>query len=299
MAVSDPIGAQSVSRPSVVFIHGQPGSGADWARLQEELGSAFETFAPDRPGWARNQAAAAGVAANADWLAAAIGDSALPVPAVLVGHSWGGGVALEVAMRHPEVVGALVLIGSVGVANALSTFDRVLAVDAVGHQVIRAGTASVRRGRRAAKRFSNRPLVGRSLDWLSRSPTIRALAWVDEQPLTARERESFLVEQKALLAETRLLEARLGLVNLPTAVLHGSLDRIVSREATTRLAGLIPGAEWIELPGEGHLVPIERPEAVAPVIARYAALLSAPAPGDASSLRHAQPAPGDGAGSRG
>ncbi len=68
----------------------------------------------------------------------------------VVGHSLGGGVALKLALMYPERVGALVLVGSVGVGEALSGFDRLLAVPMVGKR------DSSHRGGRPAPRPDHR-----------------------------------------------------------------------------------------------------------------------------------------------
>lgn len=236
------------------------------------LDGRFSVLAPDRPGWGDNSLPPTDLAGNADWMAGEIEAWGAPLPVTVVGHSLGGGIALAIALDRPDLVGALILVGSVGVQMALSAFDRVLAVPRLGHSVIRAGVASVRSGRRAAERLSGLPVVRHLTATLGQSPAVRALAWLDTQPITERARSSFIVEQRALLADTPSLERRLGLVGVPTAVVHGSLDHIVGRDATRLLACLIPGAEWVSVPGEGHLLPIASPETIAPLVERYARL---------------------------
>ncbi|HEV8065316.1 MAG TPA: alpha/beta hydrolase [Acidimicrobiales bacterium] len=256
----------------IVFIHGQPGSSEDWGPLSELLEGRYRLLAPDRPGWGANQEEATSLAGNAAWLAERIETWGAALPVTVVGHSLGGGIAVLLALDHPELVKSLVLLGSVGVDLALNSFDRILAVPTLGHTVIRAGVASVRSGRRAVGRLSAVAGGRQITERMGHSPTLRALAWLDTQPVTERARRSFIVEQQALLAETPSIQRRLGVLKVPTAVVHGSLDRIVSGEATRLLAELIPGAEWVLLAGEGHLVPVERPDKIVPLIDRYAEL---------------------------
>ena len=162
-----------------------------------------------------------------------------------------------------ERVGALVLVGSVGVAGALSGFDRLLTVPMVGDGILRAGVAATRRALIAATRYSERhpgtrlaPKVGRRAH--------RPAAGIGDgsRPLVGRGRQSFLVEQRALVAETPGLERALCRIAVPTAVVNGASDRIVPSSAARSLAERIPGAELVVVAG-GHLLPFDHPDLVA------------------------------------
>ena len=102
-------------------------------------------------------------------------------------------------------------------------------------------------------------------------PTLQAAIGSDGRPIVGRSRQSFLVEQRALLAETPGLEAELGRIAVPTAVVTGASDRIVPVSAARTLAGRIPGAELLVVIG-GHLLPFERPDKLAEIVRRYSAL---------------------------
>ena len=168
----------------------------------------------------------------------------------------------------PERVGALVLIGSVGVAGALSGFDRLLAVPMVGTGSSVPGSlpcAAASSPPRATPSVTRAPASRRR--W-RRFPTLRAVIGRTAGRSCGRSRQSFLVEQRALLAETPALERRLA---------HRGPDR--SRDGRHRttscpprrhapLAGRIPGAELIVMAG-GHLLPFERPEMIAAIVRRY------------------------------
>ena len=54
---------------------------------------------------------------------------------------------------------------------------------------------------------------------------------------------------------------------MPTTVVHGAEDPLIPVRNGMRLAQLIPGARYVELPGVGHLVPYEAPDASLAVIA--------------------------------
>ncbi|MHB1508602.1 MAG: alpha/beta fold hydrolase [Acidimicrobiales bacterium] len=257
---------------SVLLIHGQPGLGADWCQLAGLLARDHRVVAPDRPGWGGDETEATGLRGNAAALAGVVETCALPPPLTVVGHSLGGGIAIALALERPDLVGSLVLVGSVGVDQAINRFDRLLAVPAVGGPAIRVGLAMIRSGVSAATRLTRSgggaPLSRR----IGRLAMVRSLLWVAAQPIGARARSSFLIEQRALLEETPTIELALGHLDVPVAVVHGTADRIVSPAAARLLAGRIPGAELVWLKGQGHLVPFERPELVVPIIRRYSAI---------------------------
>jgi pimeloyl-ACP methyl ester carboxylesterase len=92
------------------------------------------------------------------------------------------------------------------------------------------------------------------------------------KPMTDRQRRSFLVEQRALIDETPSIERRLPLLSVPTVVVHGTSDHIVPLGAARILAAAIPGAELSLAPGQGHMMPFERPDLIAALVRRYSAL---------------------------
>jgi len=104
----------------VLFIHGSgPGvsAWANWRLVLPELERSYRVLAPDMVGFGftdRPENAAYDIDA---WVAQAVGLlNALNLPkAHIVGNSFGGAIALAMATRHPERVGRLVLMGSVGV----------------------------------------------------------------------------------------------------------------------------------------------------------------------------------------
>ncbi len=259
--------------PVVVLVHGQPGAGADWVALANLLSGDHRVLAPDRPGWGSDARGAMGIAANAVVLEELLDDAGAGSPVTVVGHSLGGGVALELALKHPERVGALVLVGSVGVAESLSGFDRLLAVPVLGNGILRAGVATLRRALIAATHLSERHPGTRVANMVSVLPTVQAAIGTDGRPIVGRSRQSFLVEQRALLAETPELERSLCRIAVPTAVVTGASDHVVPVSAARSLAGRVPGAELVVIAG-GHLLPFDQPERIAEVVRRYSALAS-------------------------
>jgi len=103
---------------TIVGIHGTPGSANAWQKLmaEERIQNHFNFVALDRPGWGQSQSLNKQVYPSfqdqADVMMSAFEQMALKAPVVLVAHSWGGPVALELAARFPNTIDGLILIAS-------------------------------------------------------------------------------------------------------------------------------------------------------------------------------------------
>jgi pimeloyl-ACP methyl ester carboxylesterase len=98
-------------RPTIVFLHGTRLTGAQWAVQVAALGDEFLCLAPDILGHGLAADIPFTLAGAADAVATTI-ETEASGPAILVGLSLGGYVAMEVAARWPERVAGLVLAGS-------------------------------------------------------------------------------------------------------------------------------------------------------------------------------------------
>lgn len=271
-APSVPIDVGS-GRP-VLLIHGQPGSGTDWWPLAGELRSQFRVIAPDRPGWGSHPRPATTLTGNAEALVRMLSLRGVEDgPVLAVGHSLGGGIALELALSRPDLVGGLVLIASVGVQAAVTGMDRLLAVPLVGDGVLRAGGATLRRAASLAKKISRLSQAEPLVEQATRLAAVRAFLAEGDRPMGGRDRRSFLVEQRALIEETPSIERRISSLRVPCAVIQGTADHIVSPQAARDLAGAIPGAELLSYKAAGHRLPFEQPEVIAAAVRRYSALM--------------------------
>ncbi len=108
----------------LIAIHGSPGSQADFATLSPELCDEFTVYEVEMPGFGESPPVPGhwGYAASADALAEAIFAMGLADPKpVVLGFSWGGGVAIALGAEYPELVSGLVLLAGVGVPDGLHT----------------------------------------------------------------------------------------------------------------------------------------------------------------------------------
>src|SRR5262245_61699566 len=98
--------------PPVVLLHGMPGTHLDFAGVVEAL-PGRHTVAVDRPGYGWSQGGPLDYQAQIALIPTLLDALGLG-RAVLAGHSFGGLVALGVAVRHPETVAGLALIAPSG-----------------------------------------------------------------------------------------------------------------------------------------------------------------------------------------
>ena len=263
-------GSGGVLKRPVLLVHGQPGLGADWAAVTARLGPGADVLAPDRPGYGTGGPATS-MAANADALADLLRRHGGP-PAVVVGHSYGGGIAVLLAARHPALVAGLVLVASVGAEGSVVALDRVLALPVVGTG------ASV-----AALVTSSwlGPRLRRHLLSLQFGPAQVMSRYFPDDGMVAAARDrsawrSFVVEQRALVAELPAVRGAVDRLALPVAVVTGTRDAVVPARASARLAAAIGGAELVLVPGAGHFLLTDAPGVVARAVERVSARAGKP-----------------------
>lgn len=266
-------GDEGTAAALVLLVHGQPGSGSDWGPVSVQLRSDHRVVAPDRPGYGASGVPATTMEANAAQLAATIREAG--GPATVVGHSYGGGVALLLAGRHPELVRGLVLAGTVGGPGSVTRGDRLLAAPILGGAVAALGFVTLGRLLPPLRRRRLR-LPGETSRWLD--------ATLPDRGFGAARRgwwrmwRSFVVEQRCLVRELPAVTDALDAVRVPTAVLIGEWDVVVEPAAQEAVASAIAGAELVRIPRTGHFVPRDAPGVVADAVRRVEARASGPHP---------------------
>jgi 2-hydroxymuconate-semialdehyde hydrolase len=248
--------------PPVVLVHGHPGSAYDWQALMRELAArGRHVIAYDRLGYGRSDARASGaytVDANADELLALLAAENLR-GVVLVGWSYGGGVAIAAARRDPSRIDRLVLVGSVGPGIEGRSGLPPLA-DAFLRHVGLPWLGSVP------------PLFQRlSADFLAGAfapepvpPT--ALAQMDANFARPHTLTSFRSEA-ADLDGTADLDP--GPIARPILVVQGGGDLLVPRAIGEELHRRAKGSELWIVPGGSHALPVTHPRELAERIAAF------------------------------
>jgi pimeloyl-ACP methyl ester carboxylesterase/uncharacterized membrane protein YbhN (UPF0104 family) len=249
----------------LVLLHGHPGSPADWVPVAGRLPTRFRAVAADRPGYGSSRLAAGGFAANARALLDDL-DSRGVKRAVLVGHSYGGGVALSAASLAPERVEAVILLASVG-PGCVNGWDKLLAAPGAGQLCALVAwrlTPWIARARLALiKRRRGRPLrPDEHVNWQVWGRTGR-----EYRPLW----RTFLTEQRALLRELGELESAIPSVQAPVLLLADPEDTLVPVDTARRLAQILPDARLQLVQGAGHHLPRRAPDVVADAIVAFLA----------------------------
>jgi pimeloyl-ACP methyl ester carboxylesterase len=187
-------------------------------------------------------------------------------PAVVVGNSFGGKLALDLAATFPLRVKAVALL-----AAPIAGWDWSADVRTYGD----AEEAALEAGDLDDAVWLNMDMWVRGpvRAW---SPPLRALAAVVEPSMRTALANQTTVEELELDDGRRAGAERLGDIRMPVLVGVGDQDVPDFVTIAQHLVAGIAGAEFVDFPGAGHLIPVEQPEAVATCLTRFLACLDSP-----------------------
>lgn len=231
-------------RRAVVFLHGIGGAARGWAPQVEAFDNAgFHPVPLDLPGYgAQPPVESMSFDELAADVEAVIDRDGLQRP-VLVGHSMGGMIAQKLLHRRPDAYSAAVLIGtSPAFGNPEGDFQK---------QFVAARLAPLESGKAMPELASEivDGMMGPSPD-----PKGRALA-IDLMGATPA-----ATYRAAVLCLVKFDErANLPNIRCPVLCLVGEHDRNAPPPMMQRMAAKIPGAQYLCLPGVGHLPNLEAP----------------------------------------
>jgi len=256
---------------TLVFIHGAGGSHLHWPPQLRRL-AGVNTYALDLPGHGQSEGQGRTfISAYADFVSAFLetlglgrsqklaGDRQIRRPVAgsgdpakanwdllglekvtLVGHSMGGATALEFALRYPEKLAGLVLVGS---------GTRLRVAPAILDGICQDFEAAVR-------------LI---CDYAFALDT-------PEQLKRKGRRQMGQTDPDVLYGDFAACDAfdvmdRLGEIRCPTLAICGAADRLTPPKYSTYLRDNIPGAQLVLIQDAGHMVMLEQPEAVSRAVA--------------------------------
>ena len=255
--------------PPVVLIHGMVNSSRHWREVALRLAENHRVIAPDLIGHGDSATPRGDYSIGAH--AAAIRDLliAIDVPqATFVGHSLGGGIAMQFFWQFPERVGRLVLVSSGGLGQDVSPMLRgaalpgaSAAVWAAAHPRVLAAISAV-----AARLDGDGSSRGKYL-----RAVVRAL-----RPLEDRGgRVAFLQTLRSVIdvrGQRVSATDRLYLLGpVPTMVVWGERDNTIPLEHGRAAHEQIPNSRFETLPKAAHFPHLEDPEGLADVLADFLA----------------------------
>lgn len=242
----------------MLLLNGWTASGLVWpTALLRRLEKQFLVIRPDNrgTGWSRSAPSPftlEDLAEDARTILHVLGAERARV----LGFSMGGMIAQSLAIHHPGVVERLVLVSTSPPSPAHISAD-----DATTWQMFR----------------RRRP--GQSLEdylrelWTLAGGPEHAAARPDLVDELVRQLVERPTPRAGAMAQARAAGAwhgtsQLSRITAPTVVVHGRKDVLRPVGNAMRLASLIPDARYVELPGAGHLVPYEDPDALCELLER-------------------------------
>jgi 2-hydroxymuconate-semialdehyde hydrolase len=247
------LGASAPGQPPVLFIHGSgPGvsAWANWRLVLPKLAGQRRVIAPDMLGFGyteRPEPANQNSAYTMDaWVQQAIDllDALDIAQADLVGNSFGGALALAVAIRHPQRVRRLVLMGSVGVSFPLTA----------GLDAVWGYTPSFENMRKIMDVFAfDRALVNDELARLRFEASIRPGFQESFGAMFPAPRQQWIEKLASPEAAIRALPHE-------TLVIHGRDDQVIPVATSQTLANWIPRSQLHVFGRCGHWTQIEHNE---------------------------------------
>jgi pimeloyl-ACP methyl ester carboxylesterase len=246
----------------VFLLHCSGSSGAQWRALGEKLAGRYRVLAPDLIGygsaapWAGR--AEFNLAQEAALIRSMIG--LLEEPVHLVGHSYGGAVALHIARTRPELLRSLTLVEP-------SAFHLLRGGDEVDRAALReiSEVAAYAKAMLASGDYLR--ALGRFVDYWS-GPGSWAAMPGDKREQLAPQLHKIALDFHALLNEPADLEHVRG-IELPTLVLQGGLTTPPARCVCRRLREALPAAQFHVVQGAGHMLPVTHRDEVNRLIAAH------------------------------
>jgi pimeloyl-ACP methyl ester carboxylesterase len=217
----------------LVVIHGGGGDARSWISNIEELSEKYTVYAPDLPGYGGSQRLAGDyyIPELSDFIGSFASSLGLE-KFNLVGHSMGGGVALDYALKSPQKIKKLVLVSSLCLGREIAFWVRLLSI----HALLRSlGTLTIS--------------ILRGIKWMAERlnpaefimPLSPASMTVGGNITTFR--------QQSLVLKDRLAE-----VAVPTLVVWGARDPIVPVKHAYQAAEAIPDCQVKVFEKRGHNV---------------------------------------------
>jgi 3-oxoadipate enol-lactonase len=235
--------SQSGDGPPLVLLHSLLSDRGSFDQIAPELSTSFRVIVPELPGFGASEAVSGGLAAVADRMAGAIDGCADGEDVIVLGNGYGGFVALQMAIRHPNIATKLIL------ADCGAAFSE------AGRDAFRNMAAAAKaKGLSAITEVAMRRLF--APEFQQANPGLmhnRREAFLRTNP------EVFCAACEALAQLD--LRPELSQVKVPVLVLVGEQDEATPPPMSHELAAGLPQARLKVIPGCAHVPQLQAPAA--------------------------------------
>jgi pimeloyl-ACP methyl ester carboxylesterase len=254
--------------PVLLLVHGMAGSCENWRDVIEPLARRHTVIAPDLPGHGTSAGGPGDYSLGS--LASGLRDLLLALGherATLVGHSLGGGIAMQFSYQFPEMVERLVLVSSGGLGPEVSPILRAAALP--GADLFIAATAST--GQKVGG------AIGRGLAAIGMKPAadVAEVARGYASLAEPRRRKAFLATLRSVVGtEGQRVSAsdRLYLAEeVPLLIVWGARDPIIPARHGEDAHRALPGSKLEIFEGAGHMPQLEQSGRFIAVLDRFLA----------------------------
>ncbi|HEV7872213.1 MAG TPA: alpha/beta fold hydrolase [Modestobacter sp.] len=265
------------SGPVLLLLHGLLGSGASFGPALDELARTHRVLAPDLLGHGASEKPSGDYSLGS--LATLVRDLLVVLgvdSATVVGHSLGGGVAMQLAYQFPTTAERLVLVDSGGLGRTVSPALRAVALP--GAEWVLPAVFNPYAARAAARLL--RPFQRITPPALAQVVAgLATLADAEARAAFVQTARSVIdVRGQRVSATDRLYLA----AAMPLLLVWGGRDPVIPVAHAHTLHEQLPGSRLVVFEGAGHFPQVEEPGRFAGVVAEFVATTTAPADRDAA-----------------
>ena len=244
----------TVHKVPLVFLHGIGGRASGWSPILRACADAgFASLAWDMPGYGNSPSIDPCHFDNLADALAALMDAYGLAQAVLVGHSLGGMVALQMWARHPQRVAGLVLAASSpAFGHGSGDFQQTFIAQRLAPIEAGQSMADVAAGLIPT-------MVAPGFDGPGLTQAQACMASITPAAYKAALGALVQFEQRSALPT----------ITVPTLCIAGEHDRTASPSVVQRMADKIPLSEFLCLPSVGHLLTFEQPDSFAQALLSF------------------------------
>lgn len=247
------------SVPTLLLLHSSGASHRQWRQLIAQTAQSWRILAPDLFGYGGtplpqgDAEPAAILQAEMDLLGALL--SQIDGPVHVIGHSYGGAVALELALLHPKRIAALAVYEPVlfALLRDSEQQDAWREIAGIGQRMV--DLAAAGELRRAAAEFLAYWIVPGAFD---------ALPEPQQATLTAGMHK--VAAEFGALLQRRDARPDFSALIMPLLLLCGSNTTQAARGVSAELRRLLPGVDFREVAGGRHMAPLQQPDLVNPLL---------------------------------